>query len=237
MSEGKPAGIGREDAWLEDAWLEETAVEGALMGPDSSRRRRRRYAALVAPRPRRHPAIAQPDRVSVSGPFLVHSPIGALAVGRRNGHLVADWLVDGATAPPCETDDLAALETVARIRAYFAGDFSSLDALPVGNGTPFQRDVWNASRHVPFGETRTYLWIAHELGGGHALCRAIGQALRRNPLPVVVPCHRVVAASGLGGYAGARAGAMTTIKRGLIEFEAHLAGGVLDCVPSRPPGA
>ncbi len=184
---------------------------------------------------RRHPAIAQPDRVSVSGPFVVHSPIGALAVGRRNGHLVADWLVDGATAPPCETDDLAALDTVARIRAYFAGDFSSLDVLPVGNGTPFQLDVWNASRRIPFGETRTYLWVALELGGGHALCRAIGQALRRNPLPVIVPCHRVVAASGLGGYAGARAGAMTTIKSGLIEFEAHLAGGVLFFVSRRPP--
>jgi O-6-methylguanine DNA methyltransferase len=65
--------------------------------------------------------------------------------------------------------------------------------------------------------------VAHELGGGHALCRAIGQALRRNPLPVVVPCHRVVAASGLGGYAGAREGAMTSIKRGLIDFEVRVA--------------
>ena len=200
------------------------------MGTDSSRRRRRRYAALVgryaalvAPRPRRHPAIAQPSPLAASGPFVVDSPIGALAVGRRNGHLVADWLVNGAAAPPCAPDDLAALETVARIRAYLAGDFSSLDALPVGNGTPFQRSVWTASRRIPFGETRTYLWVAHELGGGHALCRAIGQALRRNPLPVVVPCHRVVAASGLGGYAGAREGAMTSIKRGLIDFEARVA--------------
>ncbi|MEY2796008.1 MAG: hypothetical protein RIR10_1724 [Planctomycetota bacterium] len=221
------------------------------MGTDSSRRRRRRYAALLGSYAallgsyaallglpsRHHPAIAQPSPIAESGSFVVQSPIGTLAVGRRNGHLVADWLVDGATAPPCHRDDLEALEMAARVRGYFAGDFRNLDALPVGHGTTFQRDVWTASRRIPFGETRTYLWIAQELGGGHAVCRAIGQALRRNPLPVVVPCHRVVATSGLGGYAGARDGAMTTIKRGLIEFEAHLASGVLDCAPLSTPRA
>jgi methylated-DNA-[protein]-cysteine S-methyltransferase len=226
MSEGKPAGIGREDAWLEEAWLEETAVEEALMGRNGSRPRRSRYAASVSAHLRRHPAIPMSDEVVEHGGAIVTSPIGTLAIGRRKGHLVADWIVDGASAPPCASDDHAAFEAASSVRAYFEGDFKSLNAIPVGEGTPFQRKVWTASRRIPFGETRTYLWIAREIGGGHALCRAIGQALRRNPLPVIVPCHRVVAASGLGGYAGAREGALTNIKYGLIEFEARYVAGV-----------
>ena len=235
MSAGKPAGMARVELWPEV-----TAVEVALMGPNSSRRRLPRYAARMGSRSRSNPAIVLIGNPTAQNPFIVETPFGALAVGRRDGfqkgQLVADWLVDDAAAPLCTCDDDAALEHATRLRDYFAGNLRALDTLPVGEGTLFQRRVWSAARRIPPGETRTYLWIAQQLDEGHALCRAVGQALRRNPLPVVVPCHRVVGASGIGGYAGKQDGVLAAIKLGLLQFEARLVGGLLDCAPPRQPG-
>lgn len=195
-------------------------------------------------RARRKSVTAPHGNLAVSNLGVVATPFGAIAVGRRgdrqfdgqNSPLVVDWLVDEAPVPLCVCNDESALEYAARLRDYFAGDLRALDTLPVGQGTPFQRNVWSAARRIPPGETRTYLWIAQQLDGGHALCRAVGQALRRNPLPVIVPCHRVVSASGLGGYAGKQDGVLAAIKLGLLQFEARLVGGLLDCAPSRQPG-
>ena len=87
-----------------------------------------------------------------------------------------------------------------RVRAWFAGDLRALDDVPIEmNGTPFQRRVWEALRAIPLGETRTYGELARILGT-HP--RAVGAANGSNPLCVVVPCHRVIAADGkLCGYA------------------------------------
>jgi len=154
---------------------------------------------------------------------IVQTPCGPIAVGRRDGRLVADWLVAGADAPLCAAHDAEALAVAAAIRASFTGNPAALDRIPTGAGTEFQRRVWNACRTIPAGETRTYGWIAEQIGGGHAVCRAVGQALRRNPLPVVVPCHRVVSSAGLGGYAGDRDGELAEIKRKLLRFESSAA--------------
>lgn len=105
------------------------------------------------------------------------------------------------------------------IRRALAGDESALRAVPTPGGTPFQRRVWDLARAIPRGETRTYAEIAALLGSGRGACRAIGQALRRNPLPVVVPCHRVVAAGGPGGYGGDRSGPGLAIKLALLRLE------------------
>jgi methylated-DNA-[protein]-cysteine S-methyltransferase len=74
-----------------------------------------------------------------------------------------------------------------------------LDRLPPG--TPFQRACWRAACRIAPGETRTYAWLAAQAGTARA-ARAAAQAMRRNPWPLVIPCHRVVSAGGLGGYAG-----------------------------------
>ena len=155
---------------------------------------------------------------------IVDTPCGTIAIGRRNGKLVADWIVAGAEVPPCAPqDDTDAHALAQAIRASFSGDSGAFDAIPTGAGTEFQRRVWEACRTIPAGETRTYGWIAEQIGGGHAVCRAVGQALRRNPLPLVVPCHRVVSGSGLGGYAGDRDGELAEIKRKLLLFETSVA--------------
>jgi len=80
--------------------------------------------------------------------------------------------------------------------------------------------VWQATRLIPYGETRSYLWVAVQIGKPGA-ARAVGQALGRNPLPVIVPCHRVIAADGgLGGFTGG-----LEMKRRLLELETTAKAG------------
>lgn len=91
----------------------------------------------------------------------------------------------------------------AAIRAYFAGELHTIDALPVATeGTPFQKSVWRALRQIPCGETITYGGLAKRIGRATAI-RAVGHANGDNPISIVVPCHRVIGSNGtLTGYGG-----------------------------------
>ncbi len=132
------------------------------------------------------------------------SPLGRLWLGATAKGLVALRFVD-----LFEEDghhrrhDLhpLLLETVHQLEAYFQGDLRHFD-LPLDlRGTPFQMRVWEEVARIPYGETRTYGYIAEQMGHPWA-ARAVGQALRHNPIVIVIPCHRVIAADGrLGGYA------------------------------------
>lgn len=101
------------------------------------------------------------------------------------------------------------------LEAYFAGDVTSVDTLPIGTGgTPFQRLVWSALRAIPASATRSYGQLAAQLGRPSA-ARAVGLANGANPIAIVVPCHRVIGADGsLTGYAGG-----TERKRWLLDHE------------------
>jgi methylated-DNA-[protein]-cysteine S-methyltransferase len=89
--------------------------------------------------------------------------------------------------------------------------------LDLSRATAFQRLVWEAARTIPYGETRSYGWVTKQIGKPHA-ARAVGQALGRNPLLIVVPCHRVIAGDGsLGGFG--RSGTGLEIKSQLLELE------------------
>jgi methylated-DNA-[protein]-cysteine S-methyltransferase len=106
------------------------------------------------------------------------------------------------------------------LRAYFEGDTSAIDSLPVGAwvGTPFQRSVWRALRDIPCGETISYGELARRIGNPAAV-RAVGLANGANPVGIVVPCHRVIGANGtLTGYGGG-----IERKRWLLEHEGHTA--------------
>ncbi len=106
-------------------------------------------------------------------------------------------------------------DVIRRFMAYFSGhsvDFT--DRLDLSGATPFQRRVWQAARLIPYGETRSYSWVAGQIGKPKA-ARAVGQALGMNPLPVIIPCHRVLASDGgLGGFSGGIA-----TKRFLLSLE------------------
>ncbi len=94
-------------------------------------------------------------------------------------------------------------DLIERLRIYLSGlKVTFPDELDLSPATTFQRQVWEITKLIPYGETRCYLWIAEQMGKPGAV-RAVGQALARNPLPIIVPCHRVVASDGkLGGFSG-----------------------------------
>ena len=105
---------------------------------------------------------------------------------------------------------------VERFRAYFAGRKVAFpDRLDLSAATAFQRRVWEATRLIPYGETRSYTWVAEQIGKPKAR-RAVGQALGKNPLPVMIPCHRVAASGGLGGFGGG-----LEMKRFLLHLESR----------------
>lgn len=105
-------------------------------------------------------------------------------------------------------------QAAAELAAYFAGDLREFTVPLAPKGTPFQQKVWAALREIPYGETRSYKEIAAMVGNEKA-CRAVGMANNRNPLPIFIPCHRVVGADGeLVGYAGG-----LDVKTFLLELE------------------
>ena len=150
---------------------------------------------------------------------LVPSPLGDLTVsGTRAGALTGIFF-DGHKHPPAATllgerDDSSFGEAREQLAEYFAGARQTFDLVLAPVGEPFQLRVWSALTEIPWGERRTYGAIAATLGGPH-LARAVGAANGRNPLSIVVPCHRVLGASGsLVGYAGG-----LERKRFLLELE------------------
>ena len=90
-----------------------------------------------------------------------------------------------------------------QLRRYFTGDqVNFCDRLDLSSFSQFQQVVWNKARSIPYGQTRSYGWLAERIGKPQAM-RAVGQALGRNPLPIIIPCHRVIRGDGtLGGFSG-----------------------------------
>jgi methylated-DNA-[protein]-cysteine S-methyltransferase len=147
---------------------------------------------------------------------MVPAPFGALGVRVQAGAVREVVFLRGAAARVPQ-DPLAA-RAVRQLGAYL-GDPRVAFELPLAlEGTPFRRRVWDAIRAIPPGATRTYGQIAAELGSS---ARAVGQACGDNPLPLLIPCHRVVAADGPGGFAHSGAGFHRTVKLWLLAHEAQ----------------
>lgn len=145
----------------------------------------------------------------------VSSPLGELllqadAQGLRALRFSADTLPDPEGA---RRDDEALAEARAQLLGYLAGRRRAFSLPLAPGGSDFQRQVWAALLRIPWGETRTYGELARRLGREGA-ARAVGAASGANPLPILIPCHRVVAADGLGGYSGGSA-----LKRRLLALE------------------
>ena len=149
------------------------------------------------------------------------TPLGDITLSEEDGAVVAlDW------GRGRDQERTALLRRAAdRLQDYFDGSGEGFDDLPLApRGTPFRLRVWEALRRIPAGETRSYLDVAREVGCTAA--RAIGGANGANPIPILIPCHRVVAADGsLGGYSGAEG---QDTKRYLLELERRALRG-------RPP--
>jgi methylated-DNA-[protein]-cysteine S-methyltransferase len=146
---------------------------------------------------------------------IIGSPVGKLGITTCHEQLTGiHFLPDDATLQPGLSD--IAKETSLQLEQYFNNRRSGF-ALPMKTeGTPFQLSVWNQLDGIAFGQTKTYGAVANQLKTGP---RAVGNACRRHPIPLIIPCHRVVAKTHLGGYSGARLGKWLAIKSWLLEHE------------------
>jgi methylated-DNA-[protein]-cysteine S-methyltransferase len=140
---------------------------------------------------------------------VMDSPVGELRVIERAGALSAieftPWRppADGRPLGERADDHPVLAATVAQLTEYFAGERTAFDLPVAPRGTEFQERVWAQLVQIPFGETASYGEVAGRLGLTAAASRAVGTANGRNPIPIVIPCHRVIGADGsLTGYAG-----------------------------------
>ncbi|MUT92078.1 methylated-DNA--[protein]-cysteine S-methyltransferase [Streptomyces sp. Z38] len=137
---------------------------------------------------------------------VADSPYGPLTLVADDGVLCGLYMEGQRHRPPEETfgapDDSPFTETKAQLAAYFAGELTEFTVPLRLHGTAFQLRVWDQLRSIPYGETRTYGQLADLLGNPKA-SRAVGLANGRNPVGVIVPCHRVIGSTGsLTGYGG-----------------------------------
>jgi methylated-DNA-[protein]-cysteine S-methyltransferase len=154
--------------------------------------------------------------------LVLASPLGRLGI-RLEGEAVCrlDYLPGSTALKPARS---RSARRISRELAQYFADSAYRIGVPLKlSGTPFQRRVWSALQTIPPGETSTYAEVASQLGSG---ARAVGNACRRNPVSVIVPCHRVVAASGMGGYSGRTSDRAIWRKHWLLSHEGATCRGL-----------
>ncbi len=157
---------------------------------------------------------------------IVDSPVGPLTLVAERGRLRGLFMDEQRHAPdmadlgtPGDPADEPFAQAATQLAAYFSGQLTAFDLPLAPAGTPFQLRVWDALRTIPYGQTLTYGQLASQIGSP-AASRAVGLANGRNPISVVVPCHRVIGADGsLTGYGGG-----LHRKRFLLDLERAVAG-------------
>jgi methylated-DNA-[protein]-cysteine S-methyltransferase len=147
--------------------------------------------------------------------ITMQSPIGPLTISEQDGAIIAlDWRDEPESAP---TPTPLLRRAAKQLTEYFAGQRHDFDLPLAPQGTAFQQKVWKRMAKIPYGKVITYGDLAHAVGSAP---RAIGGACGRNPIAIILPCHRVVGGSGaLTGYSGA--GGLNT-KQFLLELEGAL---------------
>lgn len=132
---------------------------------------------------------------------IIESPVGLLKIAASDRSITGIWLnATGQVSLDRATGVLADLE--AQLAAYFGGTLTTFDLALEPSGTAFQRDVWSTLQTIPYGATCSYGDVARKIGRPDAV-RAVGAANGQNPIPIVIPCHRVIGANGsLTGFGG-----------------------------------
>lgn len=154
----------------------------------------------------------------------VETPLGGLLLARTRDGLAGAWFDGqrhhpGTIAAPHDADDPLLTRAARQLQAYFDGDTAGFDLPLDPHGTPFQRRVWQALLTIAPGRTTSYGRLAADCGASAAV-RAVGAAVGRNPLSIIVPCHRVLGSDGgLTGYAGG-----LERKQALLALEARAGG-------------
>jgi methylated-DNA-[protein]-cysteine S-methyltransferase len=148
------------------------------------------------------------------------SPVGPLLLaGSKAGLLLVSFASGNRSRnvdPEWRPDTTALVEVVEQLQSYFAGERKNFDLALILQGTDFQKTVWNALRKIPYGETISYKELAEMIGSPKAV-RAVGAANGANPMPIIIPCHRVIGNDGsLTGFGGG-----LPLKKQLLELESH----------------
>lgn len=145
--------------------------------------------------------------------FVYQTPLGHLTIASNGSAITAIAFGERALAGECRATELTN-RAANQLQEYLAGKRRAFDLPLAPEGTDFQKRVWTALTEIPYGQTRSYSEIAAAIGNPKA-CRAVGGANNKNPLPIVVPCHRVIGANGtLVGYAGG-----SKVKAHLLDLE------------------
>jgi len=147
------------------------------------------------------------------------TPVGRLVLESTGDELTGIWLPnDLRDVPTAATATPPVLrEAATQLEEYFAGDRTEFDVPMDLAGTPFQKEVWAELSRIPYGQAISYGELARRVGRPTGP-RAVGQANGKNPIPIIVPCHRVVAGNGMGGYAGG-----LPVKQALLRIEGAVA--------------
>ncbi len=148
------------------------------------------------------------------------SPVGPLLLaGSKAGLLLVSFASGDRPRnvdPEWRPDATAFVEVVQQLQSYFAGERKNFDLALILEGTDFQKRVWTALRKIPYGETISYKELAEMIGSPKAV-RAVGAANGANPIPIIIPCHRVIGNDGsLTGFGGG-----LPLKKQLLELESH----------------
>jgi methylated-DNA-[protein]-cysteine S-methyltransferase len=143
------------------------------------------------------------------------SPVGRLVLEADGEILIGIWLPNEGRKAPRSTGEMPTVlkDTASQLDEYFAGERTEFDVPMELDGTDFQKDVWTELTRIPYGVTISYGELARRVGRPKGP-RAVGQANGRNPIPIIVPCHRVLASNGIGGYGGG-----LPMKRSLLAVE------------------
>ena len=143
------------------------------------------------------------------------TPIGRLVLESDGDVLIGVRLPNERRQGRRDVDDVPPVlkETASQLDEYFAGERTEFELPMELDGTAFQREVWAELSRIPYGETISYGELARRVGRPNGP-RAVGQANGRSPIPIIVPCHRVLASNGIGGYGGG-----LRVKRALLELE------------------
>ncbi len=145
----------------------------------------------------------------------ISSPLGKLGLRTSAERLTSIEFIN-TEFPMVKPQTLVAKETILQLQCYFADPTFAFDIPFELSVSPFQQSVLDELIKIPLGETRSYSEIAKALDSSP---RPIGNACRHNPIPIIIPCHRVVAKSHIGGYSGDTAGTMIDIKNWLLSHE------------------
>jgi methylated-DNA-[protein]-cysteine S-methyltransferase len=155
------------------------------------------------------------SRETTTATMPLDTPIGRLVLECDDDVLIGVWLPHENRHGRRDVGDVPPVlkEAATQLEEYFAAERTDFDVPMEFDGTPFQREVWAELSRIPYGETISYGELARRVGRPNGP-RAVGQANGRNPIPIIVPCHRVLASNGIGGYGGG-----LKVKRSLLALE------------------